>query len=113
MQPLRIGQVDYLKRAGQSFQERFTKHRKLLVSLQSSEAFGGFLHSDRTTRTYFSYRIDVWTNDGESIVEHLAGGENLIVARAAYRAACKRWPKAVITLRRGARIVEGTRHWPT
>ena len=68
---------------------------------------------DRTTRTYFSYRIDVWTTDGESIVEHLAGLENLIVARAAYRAACKRWPKAVITLRQGARVVEGSRHWPT
>ena len=68
---------------------------------------------DRATRTYFSYRIDVWTNDGESIVEHLAGLENLVVARAAYRAACKRWPKAVITLRQGARVVEGSRHWPT
>jgi hypothetical protein len=43
MQPLRIGQDDYLKRAWPVFQERFTKHRKLLVSLQTSEAFGGLL----------------------------------------------------------------------
>jgi hypothetical protein len=45
-----------------------------------------------------------------TILEHLAGLENLIVARAAYRAACERWPKAVITLRQGARIVEDSRH---
>ena len=62
-----------------------------------------------TTRTQFPYRIDVWTTDGKSIVEHLAGAENLLVARAAYRAACERWPKAVITLRQGARAVEDSR----
>jgi hypothetical protein len=47
-----------------------------------------------TTRTHFVYRIDIWTKDGKNIVEHLAGLENLIVARAAYRAACERWPNA-------------------
>ena len=30
-------------------------------------------------------------------------------ARAAYRAACERWPNARITLRQGARIVEESR----
>jgi hypothetical protein len=34
----------------------------------------------RTTRTHFVYRIDIWTNDGKNIVEHLAGLENLVVA---------------------------------
>jgi hypothetical protein len=34
-----------------------------------------------TTRTHFVYRIDIWTKDGKNIVEHLAGLENLIVAR--------------------------------
>jgi hypothetical protein len=62
-----------------------------------------------TTRTHFVYRIDIWTNDGKNILEHLAGVENLNVARAAYRAACERWPNAVITLRQGARIVEDSR----
>ena len=62
-----------------------------------------------TTRT-FVYRIDIWTDDGKYILEHLAGMENLIVARAAYRAACERWPNARITLRQGARIVEESRH---
>jgi hypothetical protein len=67
------------------------------------------LTDERTTRTHFVYRIDIWTNDGKNIVEHLAGLENLIVARAAYRAVCERWPKAFITLRQGARIVEDSR----
>jgi hypothetical protein len=61
------------------------------------------------TRTHFVYRIDIWTDDGQYILEHLAGVENLIVARAAYRAACERWPKARITLRQGARVVEDSR----
>jgi hypothetical protein len=30
-------------------------------------------------------------------------------ARAAYRAACERWPNARITLRQGARVVEDSR----
>ena len=68
---------------------------------------------EKTTRTQFAYRIDVWTDDGKNILEHLAGLENLNVARAAYRAACERWPNARITLRQGARVVEGSRHWPT
>jgi hypothetical protein len=51
------------------------------------------------TRTHFVYRIDIWTDDGQYILEHLAGVENLIVARAAYRAACERWPKARIARR--------------
>ena len=59
-----------------------------------------------TTRTHFVYRIDIWTDDGKNILEHLAGIENLIVARAAYRAACDRWPNARITLRQGSHVVE-------
>ena len=62
-----------------------------------------------TTRTRFVYRIDIWTPDGKKIAEHLAGLENLIVARAAYRAACERWPNARVTLRQGARVVEDSR----
>jgi hypothetical protein len=59
-----------------------------------------------TTRTHFVYRIDIWTDDRKNILEHLAGLENLIVARAAYWAACERWPNARITLRQGSRVVE-------
>ena len=56
---------------------------------------------------YFPHRIDAWTDDGENIVEHLAGVEDFTVAQATYWAACERWPNAVITLRQGARVVEG------
>jgi hypothetical protein len=28
-----------------------------------------------TTRTHFTFRVDTWTPDGESIVEHVAGVE--------------------------------------
>ncbi len=65
--------------------------------------------ADKTTRTYFPFRVDIWTDDGGSVLEHLAGVENLIVARGAYRAACERWPNAAITLRKGASIVEDSR----
>jgi len=29
-----------------------------------------------TTRTHFTFRIDTWTPDGDSIVEHIAGVED-------------------------------------
>ena len=54
------------------------------------------------TRTLFAYRIELWTADGESIVEHLAGVEDFQLALAAYRAAVERWPGALHAAR-GAR----------
>jgi hypothetical protein len=50
------------------------------------------------TRTNFTFRVDTWTPDGESIVEHIAGVEDYQVALATYRAACERWPGTPITL---------------
>ena len=44
--------------------------------------------------------------DGESIVEHVAGVEDYQVALTTFRAACERWPRTPITLRRGARVIE-------
>jgi hypothetical protein len=44
---------------------------------------------------------DRWTDDGNSILEYVAGIADLIVARAA---ACRRWPGAKISLRQGARV---------
>jgi hypothetical protein len=40
------------------------------------------------TRTHFTFRVDTWAPDGESIVEHVAGIEGYQVALAT--AACKR-----------------------
>ena len=59
-----------------------------------------------TTRYHFTFRVDMWTPDGESIVEHVAGVEDYQVALATFRAACERWP---ITLRQGARVIEDSR----
>jgi len=39
-------------------------------------------------------------------VKHLADIDDLIVARATYEAACKRWPGERVTLRQGTRIIE-------
>jgi hypothetical protein len=54
----------------------------------------------------FNYRVDRWDDRGDSIVEHVAGLSDLIVARAAYQAACRRWPGTKITLRQGTRVIE-------
>ena len=62
-----------------------------------------------TTRTHFTFRVDTWTPDDESIVEHVAGIEDDQVALAAYRAACERWPGIPITLRLRARVIEDSR----
>jgi hypothetical protein len=57
------------------------------------------------TKTHFAFRVDMWTPDGESIVEHVAGVDDFEVAEATYSAAVARWPRARITPRQDARIV--------
>ncbi len=70
----------------------------------------GYKKADMTTtRTHFTIRVDTWTPDGESIVEHIAGIEDYQVALATYRAACERWPGTPITLRQGSRVIEDSR----
>jgi hypothetical protein len=54
-------------------------------------------------RTRFAYRIDAWDADGENVIEHLAGVEDLQVAKATYLAACQRWPQT------GTRVIEESR----
>jgi len=61
-----------------------------------------------TLRTHFTFRVDTWTPDGESIVEHVAGVEDYQVALATFRA-CERRPGIPITLRHGARVIEDSR----
>jgi hypothetical protein len=61
------------------------------------------------TRSHFTFRIDLWTADGESIVDHVAGIEDYELALATYQAACERWPGTPITLRQGARVIEDSR----
>ena len=57
----------------------------------------------------FTYRIDLSDADGDNVVKHLADIDDLIVARATYEAACKRWPGERVTLRQGIRIIEDSR----
>jgi hypothetical protein len=56
-----------------------------------------------------AFRLDRWDAEGNSIMEHVAGIDDLRVARASYEAACKRWPGECITLRQGARVIEDSR----
>jgi hypothetical protein len=58
----------------------------------------GQLESDLSmkTKTYFAFRVDIWDDTGDSIVEHVAGVDDF-VAEATYRAAVARWPRARIT----------------
>jgi len=58
------------------------------------------------TKTHFAFRVDIWDDTGDSIVEHVAGVDDFEVAEATYRAAILRWPRAWITLRQGARVIE-------
>ena len=62
-----------------------------------------------TLRTHFTFRVDTWTPDGKSIVEHVAGVEDYQVALATFRAACERWPGTPITLRQDARVPASAR----
>jgi hypothetical protein len=57
------------------------------------------------TKTHFAFRVDIWDDTGDSIVEHVAGIDDFEVAEATYRAAVARWPAARITLRQGIRVV--------
>jgi hypothetical protein len=52
-----------------------------------------------TTRTHFTFRVDTWTPDGESLVEHVAGVEDYQIALATFRVACQRWPGFPITFK--------------
>jgi hypothetical protein len=60
-------------------------------------------------RTHFTFRVDTWTPDGESIVEHVAGVEDYQVALATYRVACEHWPGTPHHIAAGARVIEDSR----
>jgi hypothetical protein len=57
------------------------------------------------TKTHFAFRIDVWDDAGDNLVEHLAGLDDYGMAVAAYWAAVESRPKVKITLRQGIRVV--------
>jgi len=49
-----------------------------------------------------NYRVDRWTDDGNSIETELATLNSFPLAQSCFEAAVKEWPKARITLRQGA-----------
>jgi hypothetical protein len=61
------------------------------------------------TKTHFAYRIDRWDADGNSIMEHVAGCDDLTVAVAAHDAAVRRWAGEVIALLHSGRVIEDSR----
>ena len=63
---------------------------------------------EMTTRTHFSFRVDTWTPDGESIVESPASKITKLPSLPSARPA-KRWPGTPIRLRQGARVIEDSR----
>ena len=72
-------------------------------------ANGGGLEEIMSSRTSFAHRIDMWNDDGETIVEQLAGIDDCELAMAAYQFAVERWPKTTITLRQRARVIKDSR----
>jgi len=38
------------------------------------------------TKTHFAFRVDIWDDTGDSIVEHVAGVDDFAMAEATYRA---------------------------
>ena len=64
------------------------------------------------SRTNFAHRIDMCGDDGETIIEHLAGIDDCELAMAGYQFAVERWPKTAITLRQGARVIKDSRKRP-
>jgi hypothetical protein len=45
------------------------------------------------TKTYFTFRVDVWDSAANGILEHIAGIDDFEVAQATYWAAVARWPR--------------------
>ena len=56
-------------------------------------------------RIHFKHSVELVDDTGE-IVDHVAGVEDFMLAKATYDAAVRRWPKARIRLCQEARIVE-------
>jgi hypothetical protein len=61
-----------------------------------------------TLRAHFTFRVDTWTPDGESIVEHVAGASRTIRLHSPPSAQPAN-AGTPITLRQGARVIEDSR----
>jgi hypothetical protein len=59
-------------------------------------------------RTHFKHTIDQLDDAGE-IIETIAATDDYELAEATWLAAVKRWPREIIILRQGARVVRDSR----
>jgi hypothetical protein len=57
------------------------------------------------TKTHFQFRLQVWSANGDDVLERAIGTDDFAVAQSLYRAALKRWPNSRVILRQGARTV--------
>ena len=62
-------------------------------------------------RKLCAHRIERW-NAASRRAERLACVEDNLLAITTYSAACRRWPEAHITLRRGKCVIEDNRQKP-
>ena len=60
----------------------------------------------------WNYQVEEWSRDHMAPVDLMAGANNLLVARAAYEAACKERPDRVVYLRNGARVLARSKEEP-
>jgi hypothetical protein len=60
---------------------------------------------------FCAHRIERY-KEGTKQVERIACVEDYLLALATYSAACRRWPDAHMSLRRGKRIIEDNRQKP-
>ena len=67
-------------------------------------AVRGFRLEVVVNRTHFTFRIDLGPRRSYD-----SGSEDLVVAMAAYEAACRHWPGETVTLRQGTRVIEDSR----
>jgi hypothetical protein len=59
-----------------------------------------------TLRTHFAYRIDPWDILGDTIIDHVAGIEDLLWLRPPMRLPANAGPGEMITLQQGAHVIE-------
>ena len=69
----------------------------------------GFYAREGVSESGLTYRVDLWTPDGISMLEAIARAGNLNVARVAYQAAVETWPGQALTLRKATLTLERTR----
>jgi hypothetical protein len=71
-----------------------TPFTSLLANATIAASRVGYVRGDHkcipTGTTHFAFRVDIWDDTGDAIVEHVAGADDFLVAEAIYRTATAR-----------------------